>query len=266
MILYFSATGNTRYVANLIAKELGDETIDMLPLIKKDKACQIRSDRPFIICVPSYICDVPVFIAQFLKKVTLQGNDLVYTVFTCGHSSGIASNTVKEIVECQGKKFAGSYDVSMPNNYIVVDMFKGTPDDEIAFRLKDAEFSAKRIALAVKSKRILKSKKVSLIKKQAIKAVVNGYVKYKQSAKPFHVDNDKCGSTRNIESDANDIIITDTPAWIFDVLANLPMTVLSGKKDIVKFSKWTLTHDLVGDTIVGEKSFKEYIKDYFSKH
>lgn len=192
MILYFSATGNTRYVANLIAKELGDETIDMLPLIKKDKACQIRSDRPFIICVPSYICDVPVFIAQFLKKVTLQGNDLVYTVFTCGHSSGIASNTVKEIVECQGKKFAGSYDVSMPNNYIVVDMFKGTPDDEIAFRLKDAEFSAKRIALAVKSKRILKSKKVSLIKKQAIKAVVNGYVKYKQSAKPFHVDNNKC--------------------------------------------------------------------------
>jgi len=55
------------------------------------------------------------------------------------------------------------------------------------------------------------------------------------------------------------------PAWLFGVLAILPKIKKEGKHDIILFSKWTLSHDLVGDTIVGEKSFGEYIKKYFSK-
>ena len=55
------------------------------------------------------------------------------------------------------------------------------------------------------------------------------------------------------------------PIWLFGVLANLPKIKKAGKHDIILFSKWTLSHDLVGDTIVGEKSFDEYIKSYFGK-
>ena len=53
------------------------------------------------------------------------------------------------------------------------------------------------------------------------------------------------------------------PIWLFSILANLPMIKKAGKHDIILFSKWTLSHDLVGDTVVGEKSFAEYIKSYF---
>nr|MBR4279594.1 NAD(P)H-binding protein [Clostridia bacterium] len=53
------------------------------------------------------------------------------------------------------------------------------------------------------------------------------------------------------------------PVWLFGILANLPKIRKAGKHDIILFSKWTLSHDLVGDTIVGEKSFAEYIKTYF---
>lgn len=53
------------------------------------------------------------------------------------------------------------------------------------------------------------------------------------------------------------------PIWLFGVLANLPKIRKAGKHDIILFSKWTLSHNLVGDTIVGEKSFAEYIKTYF---
>ena len=38
-----------------------------------------------------------------------------------------------------------------------------------------------------------------------------------------------------------------------------------GKEAIIKFSKWTLTHDMVGDTIAGDMSFAEYIKKSFTK-
>ena len=57
--------------------------------------------------------------------------------------------------------------------------------------------------------------------------------------------------------------IQDSPAWVFDILANLPKIKKAGKHDIILFSKWTLSHDLVGKDIVGESSFAEYIKEYF---
>ncbi|MBQ6655100.1 MAG: NAD(P)H-binding protein [Erysipelotrichaceae bacterium] len=53
------------------------------------------------------------------------------------------------------------------------------------------------------------------------------------------------------------------PAWLFGVLANLPKIKKEGKHDIILFSKWTLTHDLVGKDVTGEASFAEYIKNYF---
>ena len=59
------------------------------------------------------------------------------------------------------------------------------------------------------------------------------------------------------------VIIKDSPVWMFSILANLPKIKKEGKQDIIMFSKWTLSHDLVGDTKVGEASFAEYIKDYF---
>lgn len=55
------------------------------------------------------------------------------------------------------------------------------------------------------------------------------------------------------------------PIWLFGILANLPKIKKAGKHDIILFSKWTLSHNLVGDTKVGDKSFAEYIKNYFGK-
>ena len=55
------------------------------------------------------------------------------------------------------------------------------------------------------------------------------------------------------------------PIWLFGILANLPKIKKAGKHDIILFSKWTLSHDLVGDTAIGEVSFAEYLKDYFGK-
>lgn len=55
------------------------------------------------------------------------------------------------------------------------------------------------------------------------------------------------------------------PIWLFGILANLPKIKKAGKHDIILFSKWTLSHDLVGDTTTGDASFAEYIKEYFGK-
>ena len=55
------------------------------------------------------------------------------------------------------------------------------------------------------------------------------------------------------------------PIWLFGILANLHKIKKEGKHDIILFSKWTLSHNLVGDTQVGEGSFAQYIKQSFGK-
>ena len=58
-------------------------------------------------------------------------------------------------------------------------------------------------------------------------------------------------------------VIKRAPEFLFSVLAFVNKLKKNGKEAILKFSKWTLTNDLVGDTVVGEASFKEYIENRY---
>lgn len=53
--------------------------------------------------------------------------------------------------------------------------------------------------------------------------------------------------------------VKTVPAFLMDLLAALPKIRKSGRADIIRFSKFTLTHDCYGDTEVTGKSFREYI-------
>lgn len=56
-----------------------------------------------------------------------------------------------------------------------------------------------------------------------------------------------------------------TPKFMFSLLANLPKIKKEGKRDIILFSEFTLSHDLVGSEIVGPSSFAEYVRQSFGK-
>lgn len=58
-------------------------------------------------------------------------------------------------------------------------------------------------------------------------------------------------------------VIKRAPEFLFSVLAFVNKLKKNGKEAILKFSKWTLTNDLVGDTVVGDASFKEYIESRY---
>ena len=55
-------------------------------------------------------------------------------------------------------------------------------------------------------------------------------------------------------------VIGSAPAWLFDMLALVNKWKKTGKEAVIRFSKWTLTEEMVGDVIVGDASFAEYIK------
>ncbi len=60
-------------------------------------------------------------------------------------------------------------------------------------------------------------------------------------------------------------VIKYAPTWLFSVLAWVNKLKKNGKEAIIKFSKFTLSQDMVGDTVYGDMSFKQYIYDSFKK-
>ena len=59
--------------------------------------------------------------------------------------------------------------------------------------------------------------------------------------------------------------IKRAPPMIFNILAFVNKLKKNGKEAVIRFSKWTLTHDMVGDTVYGDMSFAEYIRENFKK-
>lgn len=58
-------------------------------------------------------------------------------------------------------------------------------------------------------------------------------------------------------------VIKRAPVFLFNVLAIINKCKHNGKESIIRFSKWTLTEEMVSQTMCGDHSFKEYIKNNF---
>lgn len=60
--------------------------------------------------------------------------------------------------------------------------------------------------------------------------------------------------------------IKRAPVFVFSALAFVNKLRKNGKEPIIRFSKWTLTNDLVGEHKYGKLSFKDYVNDYVEEH
>lgn len=60
-------------------------------------------------------------------------------------------------------------------------------------------------------------------------------------------------------------VIKRAPTWLFSMLAWMAKRKKNGKEAVIRFSKWTLSNEMVGSTKYGKLSFKEYIKTCYHK-
>ena len=95
MVLFFSATGNTEFIARQLALKLGDGCLNLLDRVKRGDHSPIHSEKPFIICAPVYVCEMPRFLAKYLKQQTFTGSRDVYFIFTSGGYAGISGQLAK---------------------------------------------------------------------------------------------------------------------------------------------------------------------------
>lgn len=135
MVLYFSATGNTEYIAQEIAKRLDDECVNILDRVKTDDNSVLHSDKPFIICAPVYVCEMPRFMSKYLKKQTFTGNKNVYFIFTSGGYCGISGQLAKWMFRKKKMNYRGHAEFKMPRNYVANDAYPMLSKEEVEDRI-----------------------------------------------------------------------------------------------------------------------------------
>ena len=193
MILYFSGTGNTKYIAESLADFLDEEAVDLLSPIKSGERGEFYSENPFILVAPTYGWRVPRFLMDYLKKSKFSGNKDIYVIMNYGSSSGNANEYIKKDVEELGLCYRGLYGIQMPENYLFL-----FPLDSDETNRKIVEASKSEILKAgqkIKENRDFDPVKVNLIDRFLSGIVNDIFYKFILKDKKFYVTEKciKCG-------------------------------------------------------------------------
>ena len=154
MILYFSGTGNSRFMARILADCLNDEAISMNKLIKTRHHQSFYSDKPYVICAPIYAWRYPRIVESFLKKSEFNGNRMIYFTATCASQTGDVEKYLKKICESQNMIFMGFSAIDMPSNYIA--MYDMPSKESIEKTLSAAKPQIIKIANRIRHKKEIK--------------------------------------------------------------------------------------------------------------
>lgn len=187
MVLYFSGTGNSRYVAKKIAEISGDEMISINQRIKERDYSSVKSDRPFVFVGPVYAGRLPRVMDEYIRKVPFSGTKQAYFIGTCAATPWQTVRYVEKM--CEQKQFSllGFNSVVMPQGYIAGG---GTQPKEVNDKvLKEAEPKIVKIAETIREKKILPKEQPG----KAVMSKVLNPIMYSMmiSAKGFAVT-DKC--------------------------------------------------------------------------
>jgi ferredoxin/flavodoxin len=167
-LLWFSGTGNSLYVAKRLAEEIDGEC-ELVPFAQLVGIEPIRADRVGLV-FPVYGWGAPNLVARRIGEgLPLEGNPLMFSVVTCAASRGATLYQVKRLLKADGRKLAGGFVVTMPENYPPMGGPPGT--EGIERILADADRTIGRIAERINAGKMSVPKRSTLMR--AISRVVN---------------------------------------------------------------------------------------------
>lgn len=137
MILYFSGTGNSQFVAKQIGEQIQDEVISINQYLKAKKLAAIRSDQPLVFVAPTYAWRLPRMVEQWIIKSRFEGSQDAYFILTCGGSSGNAAAYAQKLCAKKGLRFCGFAEIRMPENYLA--LFPTPGEEECRKLIEEAQ-------------------------------------------------------------------------------------------------------------------------------
>ena len=150
MVLYFTGTGNSRYIATRISEALGDELLSMNDRIKAGDTLPVASGERLVIVTPTYAWRIPRIVRDWLAETDFPCGAQAWFVMTCGSEIGHAAAYNRAL--CQEKQFIymGTAQIIMPENYLA--MFDAPHAEEARQIVARAEPDIDRVISVITAK------------------------------------------------------------------------------------------------------------------
>ena len=113
MICYFSATGNSKYVAQRISSAIGEDSVSIEGL----DPSTLSGEKIFGLVTPVYYWTLPRIVSGFLEQVKLNGPEYVFLVITYGTTTGACRANAAKILSKNGVKIDAAFDIRMPDTW-----------------------------------------------------------------------------------------------------------------------------------------------------
>nr|WP_294680190.1 EFR1 family ferrodoxin [uncultured Blautia sp.] len=145
MILYFSATGNSKYVATRLIQFEKQELLSIVDCIRNDQ--YTFSDKTIGIISPTYDFGLPSIVKEFLERASFQ-TEYLYYIATYGTTPGASGAIANKAI--QGRKIDAYYSVQMADTWTPI--FDLSTPEKVAKYTKNTEAEISSIIRRVKER------------------------------------------------------------------------------------------------------------------
>lgn len=184
MIVYFSGTGNSRAVAQRLARLLGDSCQDLTTTLS------LRSEKRVVWVFPVHSWGIPPVVAKVLRRMV--PGAVHHLVATCGDDAGLTDRRWRHILESRGCATGCAFTVIMPNTYVAMPGF-----DTDSPATEQSKLSAMEGRLLVIADAILAGRSVTDVCRGAFPAIKSHviypwFIRHAISPGRFAVDTTVC--------------------------------------------------------------------------
>lgn len=186
MILYFSATGNSKYVAERIAESLNDKAIS---IEQQSTEITLKENEVLGIVTPTNWWELPILTREFIQKLTIHSNrkPYLFIVSTYGTTAGASGEDAKHELKRRGYDLSAAFSIKMPDNWTPI--FDLSDSEDVKKQNEAAE-----VLLETLIKRIQKKEMGNQQEHKTpyfIKPITNAFLNYERKTKHLYVE-DTC--------------------------------------------------------------------------
>lgn len=117
MILYFSGTGNSRFVARKVAKITEDQILSLNEMLKSKVNVDLTQEERYIFVLPVYAGRIPRIIEEWIRKRDFNQEAEVYFLLTCGQTPFQSALYINRLCKDKHLNLIGFDFFVMPENY-----------------------------------------------------------------------------------------------------------------------------------------------------
>lgn len=218
MIFYFSGTGNSRWIAQEIAR-VQEERLLFIPEEESGNPgliYRLGENEKIGFVFPVHSWAPPPIVLDFIDRLVLENyaNHYLFFVCSCGDDAGLTHRVLCRATARKGWRCKAGFSVIMPNTYVAMKGFDVDPESVRDRKLAEADSAVEGVNRALSERRNefrCKKGKFAFIKTRWIAPL---FTRYGVTAKPFRTTDRCTGCGKCVAAcPVGNVRITGKPVW-----------------------------------------------------